>query len=101
MLRREDIAFFPSLLSSSPLTTSDGRRDSDWDWDWVTLFDSDGEETEEEEVVAVAEEEIEEEVEMDRGETSMNATGTSLFGQLNPGGRGLSEAWTLDCTRPP
>ena len=73
----------------------------------MTLFDSDGEETEEEEVVvvAVAEEEVEEEVvkevEMDRGETSMNATGTSLFGQLNPGGRGLSEAWTLDCTRPP
>jgi hypothetical protein len=35
------------------------------------------------------------------GETSMNTTGTLLFGQSNPRGRGLSLGPTRDLTRPP
>ena len=64
-------------------------------------------EEEEEKVVEEEEEKVEEEGEVEEveeeegGETSMNATGTCLFGHLNPSGRGLSTASTPDLTRPP
>jgi hypothetical protein len=52
------------------------------------------------------EEKVEEEVEVmeedeGEGETSMNTTGTLLFGQSKPRGRGLSLGPTRDLTRPP
>ena len=57
---------------------------------------------EEKEEVDEEVEEVEEEVgENEEGETSMKATGTCLFGHLNPSGRGLSPALTPDLTRPP
>ena len=59
------------------------------------------EEEEEKEVEEEEEEKVEEEEEEEGGETSMNATGTCLFGHLNPSGRGLSTASTPDLTRPP
>ena len=60
---------------------------------------------EEKEEVEEEKEEVEEEEEEvgenKGGETSMKATGTCLFGHLNPSGRGLSPALTPDFTRPP
>jgi hypothetical protein len=50
---------------------------------------------------AVEEEKEEEEEVEGEGETSMNTTGTLLFGQSNPRGRGLSLGPTRDLTRPP
>ena len=61
-------------------------------------------EEEEKEEVEEEKEEVEEEEEVgenEGGETSMKATGTCLFGHLNPSGRGLSPALTPDLTRPP
>ena len=65
-------------------------------------FEKEEEEEEEKEV----EEEVEEDLEVmeedeGEGETSMNTTGTLLFGQSKPRGRGLSLGPTRDLTRPP